>query len=335
MPNGETLVTAAWHSPLVFRDPDTGVVKHGLMEEQGMAAVAFSHDGRRLVTADLPQGRGDLATPSSRAGWRVREARTGEVLKKVEGFLYVWDVAFSPSGWLLAVAGENTVRVYDTASWKEIARFDGHDGTVRRVFFGKDDSTLISASAEDGTAVVWSLKPAENREPPDPAKLWTNLGGDGPAIRTAVWTAADHPDVAVRLFRERWPVPTELLDARQVSKLVADLESPEFTRREAASAELLKIGRQAEPGLQKALKETTSVEMQRRIEKILARWGPINSAEYSTEDARELRAVWALELARTAEAKKLLDAWAAARVGNRLCEEAAAAVKRLQKNEAR
>jgi hypothetical protein len=48
-----------------------------------------------------------------------------------------------------------------------------------------------------------------------------------------------------------------------------------------------------------------------------------------------VRAVWALELAGTAEAKKLLAAWAAAQVGNRLCEEAAAALKRLRKKDGR
>jgi RNA polymerase sigma factor (sigma-70 family) len=335
MLNEETLVTAAWHSPLVFRDLDTGVIKQTLMEEQGTAAVAFSLDGRRLVTADLPQGRGDLTTPSSRAGWRVRDARTGEVLKKVEGFFYIWDVAYSSSGWFLAVAGENSVRVYDTASWTEVARFNGHDATVRSVFFGKDDGTLISASGEDGTALVWSLKPPTSPEPPDPAQLWSDLAGEGPAILRGVWAAADHPELAVQLFREKWPVPAQSPDVKQVSKLIADLESSEFARREAATAELLKLGRPVEPELQKALKESASVEVQRRIEKILARWRPTTSAEYSAEDARELRAVWALELAGTSEAKELLAAWAGAQVGNRLCEQAAAALKRSRQKDGR
>jgi len=36
------------------------------------------------------------------------------------------------------------VRVYDTARWEEVARFEGHDGTVGAAFFGPDDATLIS-----------------------------------------------------------------------------------------------------------------------------------------------------------------------------------------------
>src|SRR5205823_3156104 len=141
--------------------------------------------------------------------WRVRDADTGEVLKEVSAFRYPWSVAFSPSGWLLAVAGDNGVRVYETASWAEVARLDGHDGTVQSVFFGPDDATLVSGSPEDGTALVWDLRPPAGNEP-DPAKLWTDLAGTGPTATGAVWTFARHPAVAVKLFRDKWPVPNKL-----------------------------------------------------------------------------------------------------------------------------
>src|SRR5262249_51619630 len=99
----------------------------------------------------------------------------------------------------------------------------------------------------------------------------------------------------------------------------------------AAEAELRKLGRQAETQLRKTLAESTSLEVKQRVKRIVDRW-PTATAAYPAEEARELRAVWALELAGTAEAKKLLEAWATARVGNRLCEEANAAVRRLRHN---
>jgi hypothetical protein len=221
------------------------------------------------------------------------------------------------------------VRVYDTASWQEVARFDGHDGTVSSVFFGRDDATLISASGEDGTVLVWSLKPPRG-ESPDPAKLWADLAGNGPAVRQAVWAAAQHPEVAIHLFRQKWPVPQKPVDVQRVRKLIAELDNTKFTERETAQAELAKLGRHVEPELRKALAETKSLEVKRRAEALLDRWSPPATAEYSPEDAREMRAVWALELAGTPDAKQLLAAWAKAKVGNRLCEEAAAAVKRLR-----
>jgi hypothetical protein len=244
------------------------------------------------------------------------------VLKDGKEFQHSWSAAFSPTGWLLAVAGDKTVRVYETTSWQELTRFNGHDGTVSSVFFGPDDGTLVSASAEDGTALVWSLKPPSEREPPDPARLWADLAGDAPAAWRAVWSAARHPQVAVALFRDKWP-PRKLAAAEQVRRLIADLDHQDFATREAAEAGLVKIGRVVEPELRKELTAKPSPEVKRRAERVLARWSSSAPAACPADEARELRAVWALKLAGTPAARKLLDAWATERVGTRLCEEAA------------
>jgi hypothetical protein len=330
-PDSERMVCGDWHQKSFLCDPKSGNVLSQL-EGEGMTSGAFSPDGRRVVTSHLAEGRGIPIDPEGGA-WRVRDGTSGRVLKVMKGFQYVWDVAFSPSGWLLAVAGDNSVRVYDAASWKEVARFDGHEGTVRSVFFGADDATLVSASAEDGTALVWSLKPSAGREPPDPAKLWTDLSGEGPAIRRAVWAAAQHPDMAVKLFREKWPISDKPLDADRVRKLIDKLDSGEFESREAAEAELGQLGRQVEDDLSKAVNETKSAEVKERAGRILAKLATPDAAEYPTDEARELRAVWALELAGAAEAKKLLEAWAKGKTGNRLSEAAAAALKRMTRKE--
>jgi RNA polymerase sigma factor (sigma-70 family) len=315
--DAETMVCGAWHGDIELRAPRTGAVKR-TVPGPGISHVAYSPDRRRMVTAHLD------------GSVRVRDGATGEVLKEVKGFQTAWCVAFSPTGWLLAASGDNAVRVLDTASWQEVARLDGHEGTVRAVFFGPDDGTLVSASAEDGTALVWSLRPPAG-EPPDPARLWADLAGDGPAVRRAVWAAARHPEVAVKVFREKWPVPDRPADAERVRKLIGQLDSDAFADREAAEAELTKICRPAEEELRKALAGAGSPEVKRRIRAIVEAWGPPTAAEYPPDEARELRAVWALELAGTPEAKKLLEGWAERKVGNRLCEEAAAALKRWRR----
>jgi RNA polymerase sigma factor (sigma-70 family) len=148
--DADTLVCGVWQNPIEIRDCRTGAMKQTIAAH-GMTHAAYSPDRRRLVTAHLD------------GTWRVRDAGTGAVRKEVKGCQSVWSVAFSPSGKLLAVGGDKSVRVYDTESWQEVARFDGHDGTVRSVFFGSDDATLISASAEDGTVLVWSVKPPKKK----------------------------------------------------------------------------------------------------------------------------------------------------------------------------
>ncbi|HEV3143704.1 MAG TPA: hypothetical protein VGZ47_07470, partial [Gemmataceae bacterium] len=317
--DNETFLCAHWRTGLEVRDLKTGHGKQ-ILSNSGADLIVRSPDPRLLITAH-PEG-----------AWSVRDAATGALLKEVKGSQYFWDAAFSPSGWLLAVTGDKSVFVYDTASWQEIARFDGHDGTVSTVFFGNDDNTVISASPEDGTALVWSLKPASGPKPPDPAKLWADLAGEGPAIRRAVWSAVENPDLAIKLFREKWSIPKKPEDPKLVAKLIVDLDSARFEDREAAKAALEKMGHRVEAELKKTAEETSSAEVKRRIEMILGRLAGPEAADYPAEEARELRAVWALELAATPDAKKLLKEWSTGKVGNRLGVASTGALKRLEMN---
>jgi hypothetical protein len=136
--------------------------------------------------------------------------------------------------------------------------------------------------------------------------------------------------VAVALFRKQWPIPERPADAGRLRQLIAALDGETFAAREAAEAELAKIGRPAEAELRKALARTTSPEVKRRAQRLLDRWAPPGAAEYPPDQARELRAVWALELARSPGATRLLEAWATAKVGDRLGEAAASALGRLR-----
>src|SRR5204862_382624 len=191
-PDDTTVVSGDWHTAIESADSRTGAVKRTL--PGGMSSVSYSPDRMRMVTTHLG------------GAWRVCDGGTGEVLKEVRGFRYVWSVAFSPSGWLVAVSGDNSVRVYDSATWQEVARLGELEGTE-------------------------------------------------------------------------------------------------------------------------------SAEVRRRVRRMVARLGPPPGGEYAPEDARELRAVWALELAGTREARNLLAGWAEARVGNRLGVEAAGAVRRWRGRE--
>jgi RNA polymerase sigma factor (sigma-70 family) len=325
-PSEDTVVCSEWHQPIEFRDLKTGVIKReaatdpAIRFRSGATQIAFTPDRRRMVSAHLD------------GAWRVRNGTTGAVLREVNVSQRVWCVAFSPSGWLLAVGSDNSVTVYDTASWQEVAHCEGHNGTVKTVFFSADSGTLISCSPEDGTVLVWSLKSTTgDREAPDPAKLWADLAGNGSVIRQAVWAAADHQEIAIKLFRGKWPVPKDPLDLKRVAKLISALDSADFAERETATAELEKLGHRVEAALRKEAAENPSEETKRRLEKILARLSESEAAELPPEEARELRAVWALELAGTAEAQKLLTEWAAAKVGIQLGEESAAALKRLSR----
>jgi eukaryotic-like serine/threonine-protein kinase len=90
-----------------------------------------------------------------------------------------WAIAFSPDGKSLAVAEANrsfffwdtpappSVKVWDLASRRLVARLNGHVGDVRAVAFSPDGKTLASGS-DDGSMRLW--KTADYNQPPTVVK---------------------------------------------------------------------------------------------------------------------------------------------------------------------
>jgi WD40 repeat protein len=70
-------------------------------------------------------------------------------------------VAFSPDGARLAAGcADNTARVFDTASGKELLAFKGHDNGVSSVQFDANNTNLATGSY-DHTAIVWRTADAK------------------------------------------------------------------------------------------------------------------------------------------------------------------------------
>ena len=124
-------------------------------------------------------------------------------------------------------------------------------------------------------------------------------------------------------------MPAPSVDARRVDRLLADLDREQFPVREAASAELAKLGESAVPALKRVLRQTPSLEVRRRVEQLLSRL-----EEWSPERLRILRALEALEHGATPEARRLLEALAAGAPEARLTQEAKASLLRLAKRTA-
>jgi RNA polymerase sigma factor (sigma-70 family) len=132
-------------------EPDTflspGVTLGTPIDEQ-VAAVAFSPDGRRLVTAG---GRGQ--NPGQIKIWDAETARETAGVRQVPG---VRALAFSPHGRTFATGdARGAVTLRDAATGDERASAPAHVGGVRGVAFSDDGASLASGGL-DNTVRLWS-----------------------------------------------------------------------------------------------------------------------------------------------------------------------------------
>jgi WD40 repeat protein len=244
-------------------------------------------------------------------------------------------LAVSPDGRTLAGGGpDRSVRLWDLRNRKELGAFKGHDGAILTVAFAPDSRTLFSGSA-DTTALVWDGKRLIKDDPPagdlteaQAKDLWKDLAGDAGKAYAAIVTLGRAPKQAMSLLQDRLK-SVQGVDEARVKKLITDLESKGFKARQEATDELEKLGELAQPALQKALEKPSSLEMRRRLEKLLDQIQ--NDRPPPAELLQALRGVNVLERLATSDARQILERLSQGAAGARLTRHAKSAVTRLQK----
>jgi hypothetical protein len=339
-PDAKTFASAGFDGTVRFWD--AGTYKHQKTIQAhsmgGVQCVAFTPDGKHMATASRPGGGG--VVPGELKIWDVAAERELMAITGHKG--YVLGLDFSPEGAMLAVAGglyneSGEVRLYETASGQPRAILDGHKEWVESVRFSPDGKMLVSAGGYTqgaaGQAFAWVLADLRKNKmlaekPEELRALWESLADrDAAKAYQGILTLATAPKSAAALLDEKLR-PVEAADKRKIERLIEGLDSDVFKVREQASTELGRLGDIAAPALREAMEKKNSAELQLRATRLLRQLDlPITEPE----TLRMLRAVEALELAGTSEARAVLEALVKGAPEARLTRHASAALKRLER----
>jgi hypothetical protein len=247
-------------------------------------------------------------------------------------------LAFSPSGRLLASTGIGKsgpgapgfgpgVDVWDILTGEKAGALPV---TPQCIAFSPDGAH-VATGGRDHCVLIWQVPKVQRRrsaKAPAPAERnawWTALDGDAPAAYKVIEEMITAPEHATALFKERIR-PVRAGDPVRVAKLIAQLGSDVFVERESAERALEKMGEGAAHLLTKAIEGKADLEVQHRVERLLAK-----CSAASIDSKRHHRAILALEWIGTPAARALLHKLADGASGARLTAEARAALKRLER----
>ncbi len=136
--------------------PATPAPRPGPVFDAMVAALAFSPDGKRLVTVG--------ARPEHPGHLKIYDVETARELLTLPAIPGTSSVVFAPDGQTL-VSGEfsGAVKLRDPATGKEQASWLAHPTGVRSLAFAPDGASLLSGGA-DGTAKLWDVKTHQERQ---------------------------------------------------------------------------------------------------------------------------------------------------------------------------
>lgn len=345
-------------------DPATGrELQRFSGHEDYVDAIALTPDAKHLVSADRDGVIRIWQTATGKELARFQGHPAGTVALSVapdgrtfasggsgDGVVRLWDLtgrtlrefplpghgasalAFSPDGKTLAMATHDTmIRLLERASGQDRLHYSGHQGIMHSLSFSGDGRRLASASA-DGTTLVWdvtglhplALKPTGMLSAQELERHWRHLASDQTALAgRSLWTLVVYPGQSVPWLQAHLK-PQPAVDPKRIAPLLAKLDAKEFAIRDKAMRELEALGDQAESDLTALLKRNPSLEVRRRVERLLSKLEGL-----SGERLRAWRALEVLEHIGSPEARIVLQTMAGGAPAARLTQEAEAALERL------
>lgn len=262
-------------------------VERTIAFKQGVHSLALSPDGKRLALATYDHAPQLYLWPSLEAEPELEATRRGPVAFSPDGGIlamgsedrriYCWEVAsqtdkqslsghrdvafsiaFSPDGKRIASAAQAGVLVWDVATGAEqLSLKHGRSLTSSAMF--SPDGRWILTGGWDGTTRIWDA---------ETGALRTKLSGTGGVDRIALVPELDMLAVSgtgrvINLFAITLDAASDEAMAK-IREVLERLEDESYEVREAASAELVKIGFSAEAELRRLEQDSPSAELRIR-----------------------------------------------------------------------
>jgi RNA polymerase sigma factor (sigma-70 family) len=317
--DGKFLAVVDVEGAIVLWETDTGKVRRRWHKKCRPSRLALSPRGRLLAvgTEDGLVRLWDTATGAELRRFQAHRGRLEELV-------------FAPTGKALVTGDESgSVQLWEVATGQERRRFTGHQGRILALAYSADGTAIASGSA-DCTALVWDVTGHrhEGRQivrlsPARLGALWAALADrDAGRAHSALWALVAGASDALPFLAERLqPVRGE---RAQIERWIEQLDHDDFAVRERAMEQLRRSGPLAGPALRKALAGKPSLEVHRRLQRLV---GELARRALAPEVLRDLRAIEALEHMKTPAALRVLQRLARGASAARQTEAARAALE--------
>jgi WD40 repeat protein len=147
-PDGKTLAVSGNREVLIHKADGSGLIRRLPGKAERILSVAFSKDGKVLVA-----GGGTPARFGEVQWWNPA---TGELLRSAEATTdTVFGASISPDASRVAVGcADNTARVFESATGKELYKLSSHEDWVLATVFGVDGKRFVSVGRDRAAKLV-------------------------------------------------------------------------------------------------------------------------------------------------------------------------------------
>jgi WD40 repeat protein len=141
-PDGKTLAVSGYREVLLHKSDGSGLVSRLVGMSERLNSIAYSPDGTNLIAAG--------GTPARFGEIQIWDPATGKLKHSVTLTTdTVFGASISPDGKQIAVGGaDNSVRLIDLSSGKELRKLGNHENWVLGTVFGVDGKRVVSVARD-------------------------------------------------------------------------------------------------------------------------------------------------------------------------------------------